>query len=1189
MLRPAENASPIKNTPLETAEMPARLRVLLIEDDHEETALTLGVVKAVPWLGADVSVSHTYAKGLKALHRRNYDIVLLDHQLGAHTGLELLGEAFGGSVDVPVVLLIGTVDHGIDAAAARAGVCYLLEKVELNPTRLERSIRYALERFQSEADLRRMRAFFRAALDALTDHVAILNEDGTILAVNDVWTRFASEIGDAGESAAVGANYLEICESASGPFAGDAADVARGVRDVIGGRRERFTFEYPCHSPTRQRWFVLRVTRFEDDGKIRVLVAHENITERREAGAALRASEERYRSLVETAHEGIGTLDGAGTITYVNARLAAMLGLAVDELIGRPLFDFMADTEQFDARTRFARRHRGIVEAEEIQFRHENGETLWLLTSYGQRHSDGELFTGVLVVLTDVTARKHAELAMAAALHTADTDRRRLEATLTAIPVGVWLSDANGQVTHANPAAVAVSGGSAPGPDGVPGYGVFKSWFPATDLPVAPADTALARTLASGQTVANELVEIERFDGTHAFVLNSAAPIRDAEGGMIGGVVVNVDVTERQAKASERERLIAQLDGDRAQLAALFDLAPSFLAVLRGPTHVFERVNAAYLRLVGHRELIGKPFLEAFPEMRGQGFDAILDGVRDTGIPFVGKHLPATIVREAGGRPETRFVTVVYQRMNDYMGQQLIVAHGWDATEEVLATEGLRRNEQRLRDQFDKLPVPTTLWELDGDDFLLRESNEEAHRGDPRLRDSVGARSGDLYPTRDPVILGNMHRCLRDNTVVRFNILHDFGGADGVRHYEVTLGPQQPDRVILHSVDTTGRAELEAQLRQAQKMEAVGQLAGGVAHDFNNILTVIEAHSSFLLDSLGADDPQREDADMIHQAGVRAAGLTRQLLAFSRKQLLRPVVTNVNAVVADASKMLARLIGVEIEIALDLANDLGLVMVDPGQLEQVLVNLALNARDAMPHGGRLSIGTQNVTYDSANVDAARIIPPGDYVVVEVRDTGVGMDAQTRTRLFEPFFTTKAPGKGTGLGLATVYGIVKQSAGYILVESALDEGTTFCVYLPRTSTDKSQEDQQAAASLIARGVETVLLIEDEAGVLEVATRVLKRQGYQVLQAQDGFQALSIASTFDAPIHLVLSDAAMPGLSGAETCRRLLALRPNLKVVMMSGYTDDEVLRRGVVLSDVVFMEKPFTAATLVRVVRQALDG
>jgi two-component system cell cycle sensor histidine kinase/response regulator CckA len=266
-----------------------------------------------------------------------------------------------------------------------------------------------------------------------------------------------------------------------------------------------------------------------------------------------------------------------------------------------------------------------------------------------------------------------------------------------------------------------------------------------------------------------------------------------------------------------------------------------------------------------------------------------------------------------------------------------------------------------------------------------------------------------------------------------------------------------------------------------------------------------------------------------------------------------------------------------------------LVMVDPGQLEQVLVNLALNARDAMPHGGRLSIGTQNVTYDSANVDAARIIPPGDYVVVEVRDTGVGMDAQTRTRLFEPFFTTKAPGKGTGLGLATVYGIVKQSAGYILVESALDEGTTFCVYLPRTSTDKSQEDQQAAASLIARGVETVLLIEDEAGVLEVATRVLKRQGYQVLQAQDGFQALSIASTFDAPIHLVLSDAAMPGLSGAETCRRLLALRPNLKVVMMSGYTDDEVLRRGVVLSDVVFMEKPFTAATLVRVVRQALDG
>ena len=1059
----------------------------------------------------------------------------------------------------------------------------------MSPNPLKWSIRYALERSRGGSELRRTRGLLRATLAALPDPVAILSEDGTILAVNDAWTRFVLENGGAGGSADVGANYLELCDSASGPFAEGAANVARGVREVIGGVHERVTLEYPCHSPSRQCWFALRVTRLDDHGKTRVLVAHANITERREADAALRASEERYRSLLETAHEGIGTLNGAGIVTYANARLAAMLGVDTDELLGRPLFEFMPETEKVSARTRFARRHRRIAEVEEVQFRHRNGGELWMLASYSQFHGEDGLSTDVLVVLTDVTARKRAELTMAAALHTADTDRRRLEATLTAIPVGVWLSDAKGQVTHANPAAAAVWGGSAPRPDRVEGYGVYKAWFPETGLPVKPEDWALARTLASGETVANELIEIERFDGARAFVLNSVAPIRDAEGRMLGGVVVNVDITDRQAQALERERLIAQLDEDRSQLVALFDHAPSFLAVFRGPTHVFERVNPAFLRLVGPRELIGKSLLEAIPELRGQGFDAILDGVRETGVPFVGKRLPGTLVRESGGTPETRFATVVFQRLTDYLGEPLVVAHGWDATDEVVALEEVRRNEQRLRDQFDKLPVPTTLWELDGDDFVLREGNEEAYRADPSLREAVGRRAGDIFPNRDDATVSNMHRCLRDTTVIRCNIAYDFGPSGGVRHYELTLGPQAPDRVIVHAVDTTGRVELEAQLRQAQKMEAVGQLAGGVAHDFNNILTVIGAHSSFLLESLGADDPQREDAEMIHKAGVRAAGLTRQLLAFGRKQLLRPVVVEVNAVVADASKMLARLIGEEIAITLDLARDVGLVMADAGQIEQVLVNLAVNARDAMPHGGRLTITTHDVTHTGGNAGALRIMPPGDYVLVEVQDTGVGMDAQTRARLFEPFFTTKALGKGTGLGLATVYGIVKQSGGYILVESARNEGTTFSVYLPRLGRDTSAESVQAAASAIARGTETVLLIEDEASVREVATQVLKRQGYHVLQAQDGFQALSIVSTFDARIHLVLSDAAMPGLSGAETCRRLLELRPELKVVFMSGYTDDDVLRRGVVRSDVVFVQKPFDPAELARVVRQTLDG
>lgn len=1295
--------------------MPQRLRVLLIVFDEEDAALTRDALALIPRFRADVAVSATYSDGLGALRGREYDIVLLDHRLGANTGLELLGEAFVRTVDVPVVLLTGAADHDVDEAATLAGVSYMLEKCELSATRLERSIRYALERSRAETEIRRMRAFFRAAFDSLIDHVAILGTDGTILAVNKAWIRFALANESGTGCTALGVNYLEVCDTASGSSAEGAAEVARGLRDVIAGRRESFTYGSPCHTPTEQRWFVLKASRFEDHGETRVFVAHEDTTARQAADAALReseeryrlvaaamrevvwdldvvsgrvirsgatagflggmpseatlewwerqihpydrnrvresladtlagrgvywsaeyrlqqsvgawrdvsdygyivrdddgnavrvvgtlvdvterrraetaahASEKRYRSLIETAWEGIAMLDGVGTITYANARLLAMLGYTHDEVRGHSLFDFLIEADQFSARTRFARGYRGIAEAEELRFRRCDGGTLWVIASYSQPLDGDELAAGGLVMLTDVTAHKRAELEMAEAFRAADLDRRRLESTLCAIPVGVWLSDEHGKLTHTNPAAAAIWGGSAPLAEGATGYGVYKGWFPGMEILMRPEDWALSRTLASGETHADELVEIERFDGQRAFVLNSAAPIRDAEGSIIGCVVVNVDITERQAEAREREQLVTQLDVERSHLASVFEHAPAFMAVLRGPKHVFERVNAAYVRFVGERELVGKSVADAIPELRGQGFDAILDRVRDTGEPFVGTNLPVQLARGPGGQLEQRFATFAYQRMSDHAGEHLLVAHGWDATDEVLATQALRRNEQRLRDQFDKLPVPTTLWRREHDDFVLVEGNEEAYRAEPSLRQAIGMRGADIYPRRDDISTANMHRCLRENTVLRFNLTYDFGGTVGVRQYELSLGPQQPDRVIVHAVDTTHRAALEAQLRQAQKMEAVGQLASGIAHDFNNLLQVISGNAQFVLEAVPSDTPVGVDVAQIQTAAERAAALTRQLLAFSRQQVLRPVRTDVNLVITEASKLLTRLIGVEIEVRLSLANALGAVVVDPAQLDQVLVNLAVNARDAMPEGGQLEICTRSVTCEAGR-GAERDIPPGEYVRIEVRDTGIGMDAHTQARLFEPFFTTKGPGRGTGLGLATVYGIIKQSGGHIRVKSAPGEGTTFSLYLPRVSGNEGQPVERAAARLGERGTETVLVIEDESPVREFATRVLTRQGYHVLQAQDGAEALSLAAAFDAPIHLVLSDASMPGLTGAETCRRLQEQRPDLKVVFMSGYTSDEVLRRGVVQSEVMFVEKPFGAAELARVARQALEG
>jgi PAS domain S-box-containing protein len=390
--------------------------------------------------------------------------------------------------------------------------------------------------------------------------------------------------------------------------------------------------------------------------------------------------------------------------------------------------------------------------------------------------------------------------------------------------------------------------------------------------------------------------------------------------------------------------------------------------------------------------------------------------------------------------------------------------------------------------------------------------------------------------------------------------------------------------------DISERKSLEAQLRQAQKLEAVGQLAGGIAHDFNNLLTVIQAHATFLAESVERSDARHEDVQEIHKASVRAAGLTRQLLAFSRKQLLKPRVLNLNETVAGVQNMLRRLIGEDVEIVMQLASEAGLVLADPGQLEQVLVNLAVNARDAMPIGGRLTFETFNVERYDADATQPPVMVAGRYVVLAVSDSGAGMDAPTLARIFEPFFTTKEQGKGTGLGLSTVYGIVKQSGGYIWCYSEPGLGTTFKIYLPRVDRRAiGDESDRALAAIAARGSETVLLVEDEDGVREIARRVLVRQGYSVLVASNGRAALSLAAQHQGQIDLLLTDVVMPELGGPDLARELTCARPDLKVLWMSGYTNNEVIRRGILTDAVTLLQKPFEPDDLAIRVRNVLDS
>ncbi|HEX6558682.1 MAG TPA: PAS domain S-box protein [Longimicrobiales bacterium] len=707
--------------------------------------------------------------------------------------------------------------------------------------------------------------------------------------------------------------------------------------------------------------------------------------------------------------------------------------------------------------------------------------------------------------------------------------------------------------------------------------------------PEAIADGEPQRVLEAAARDGN--IEVEgwrvRSDGSRYWANEVLTASRDERGRLTGFVRIARDMSERRRLAEAQRGAEERLKEREHFFRSIIERSSDILIVL-DESALVRYVSPSYETITGHstEDLLGTSGMRFMDDE-----SAAL--IREMMIALIerGEESASAIVRSVDASGELH---VYDTRARNLLGDPLfhgIVVDARDITEREHIVAALRASEERFR----------KIVETAGEGIGIRDVSGQLSFANERFAQMLGYTLDEVIGRNVFDLVAPEHRRLMAESAERRRlsgrseqldieflrkdgshvcvILHASPLFDGNGNYVGALGML---------TDITERKQLEEQLRQAQKIEAVGRLAGGIAHDFNNLLTAIRGHVELLLAEVAHDTPIYSDVEEIRKAAERAAALTHQLLAFSRRQILQPSIIEVDQIVRDMETLFRRLIGEDIRLATHLRSG-ARIRADRGQIEQVLMNLAVNARDAMPNGGSLTIETRLFTIDEEFMRAHEGSRPGPNVQLLVKDTGFGMDPDTLSHVFEPFFTTKELGKGTGLGLATVYGIIKQSGGYITVESGPETGTSFSILLPVVNESASAPRAPTAQTGVSANGETVLVAEDEDAVRALASRILRKRGYHVLEARHGAEALEIAERHDGEIHLLLTDVVMPALGGRELGERLRRLRPRVKVLFMSGYTDDALLQRGMLQGSSSFLEKPFTPDGLARKVREVLES
>ena len=752
------------------------------------------------------------------------------------------------------------------------------------------------------------------------------------------------------------------------------------------------------------------------------------------------------------------------------------------------------------------------------------------------------------------------------------TDEALYRAIFETAPTGKAVTSPEGAWEHVNAALVGMLGGSI--------VDVLASPFLARTHPDDLAEVCEARRRLIAGELASYACErrFQTADSGYLWVHETTTLFEDA-GGARHVLTDLVDITIGRAADLE-------LRSSEAQYRRLFESAMDGILIIDAATGRIVDANPFMTQLTGYAsaDLVGEhlwdigPFKDAlsskisFRELQDRGY------VRYDDLP---------LKTRAGLTVEVEFVSNVYLVAD----KRVIQCNIRDISVRRRAENDLRLRERAIESVAQGVLITDV---SAPDNAIIYASPGFARLTGYSATETLGRNCRFLQgPGTDPVQVSLLRSALQNGEPCTVELLNY--RKDGTSFWnQLAISPVRDAEGRLTNyvgvqTDVTSRRKLEAQFLQAQKMEAVGRLAGGVAHDFNNLLSVILSYAELICDNLKLDEPLRADINEIRTAGLRATDLTRQLLAFSRQQVLAPKVINLNQCLAGIESLLRRLLGADIELTMLPAHALGNVRADPGQIEQIIMNLAVNARDAMPQGGKLTIETANVILDDDYARDHHDVVAGAHVIMAVSDTGIGMDRETLTRIFEPFFTTKALGKGTGLGLATVFGIVKQSGGHILVYSEPGKGTTFKVYFPCVDAVIDALPTGELPVVSRHHGNTVLLVEDEAQVRALACTILRRHGFIVLDAPNGGEALLICEQHEGNIDLLLTDVVLPRMSGRQLAERLALLRPAMKVLYMSGYADDAILQHGWIDSGVAFLQKPFTPTSLARKVTEVLGG